>query len=188
MALEDLGVDRIAKACELAIKRLKWFPKPAELRELVQQPLDDPEFRATQAWILVMQNAVGRVVHKGRPLDFSDPIINGAVRGIGGLDYIALEGTDSDHERYTRPRFRKEYLRLDAYEMLHASICKPLRSRVTRSNEALRIECGWESAPRIGREPSPLANELANKLHVDRPKKDPKPKSNDEQRPANDTD
>ena len=47
-ALKDLRTEGIEEACRIALSECKFFPKPAELRELVKRPEDDPDYRVHQ--------------------------------------------------------------------------------------------------------------------------------------------
>lgn len=170
MALEDLGTERIVQACRIAMSACKFFPKPAELRELVRLPEDDIEHRAQLAWQAVKENAIGRIVHTGKPLDFQDPITNAAVREVGGLNYLALQGTDTEHEKYTRPRFLEAYKRLASCSLLPPSKTEPLKSRVTKQKEPILIPCPYRVEPRIKHVTAGIAKGLAEKISIREPK------------------
>ena len=170
-ALKDLRTEGIEEACRIALSECKFFPKPAELRELVKRPEDDPDYRAQLAWQKVKKIAVGRVVHTGRPIDFQDPCTNAAVRAVGGLDYLALQGTDAEHERYTRPRFIEAYKNHAKLQYLSPSQTAPLRSRVTNRDDPILIPCEYEVAPRIEHTSDSILNRLADKVSI---KKNPK--------------
>ena len=78
-ALEDLGFEKIIQACRLAERSCKWFPSPAELRELV---LGSPDQRAEIAWEAV-SDAMSRY-GAYRTVAFDDPIISRAIARCGG--------------------------------------------------------------------------------------------------------
>jgi hypothetical protein len=62
-ALRDLPIESVEKAVRLAIRTLKFFPKPVELRELVTGNTDD---EAAREWALV-QREVSRVGYMRQP-------------------------------------------------------------------------------------------------------------------------
>jgi len=45
--LRDLSIEQLTRACDVASRECKFFPKPVELRELVQ---DSATERAERAW------------------------------------------------------------------------------------------------------------------------------------------
>lgn len=163
-ALADMGVQRIEQACLLAIQKLRWFPKPAELRELIAEPDDDPGLRAAIAWRLVMRHCTAYNVRSKRAIDFADPLINAAVRAIGGVDAVAIHGTDSEHERYTRPQFIKAYVRFADCHNLTSRSCGPLTSKFTNSELApIRIACSRSvHRPAIAPHDPAIENLIAN--------------------------
>src|SRR5262245_39174582 len=62
-ALEDLPFADVKLATERALKTAKFFPKPAELRELVEGRVEDD---AELAW-LALQREIRRVGYLGTP-------------------------------------------------------------------------------------------------------------------------
>lgn len=56
-ALSDLTIDQVELGVRLALRRSKFFPRPAEIREHVEGNTDD---RAAEAWASLM-NAIRRV-------------------------------------------------------------------------------------------------------------------------------
>jgi hypothetical protein len=75
--LVDLELAQVEQAIVRAARTLTFFPKPAELRALVE---GTPEDRAEMAWMQLLQQ-VRRVGSWGTPA-FTDPII---ARAIGDL-------------------------------------------------------------------------------------------------------
>lgn len=73
-SLKDFSIDEIEQAVYLAVKTLKFFPKPAELRELIE---GDPDSRALIAWKTAIDNRDVR-----RTVIFDDPIIHYCLQEI----------------------------------------------------------------------------------------------------------
>ena len=94
-----------------------------------------------------------------------------AVRAVGGLNHLALQGTDAEHERYTRPRFIEAYKNHAKLQYLSPSQTAPLRSRVTNRDDPILIPCEYEVAPRIEHTSDSILNRLADKVSI---KKNPK--------------
>ena len=83
--LSDLSDADFERACTLAAKRLKFFPKPAELREMVAE---DQEAIAMAAW----EELLGAIrdVSQYRSVDFLDPAISATVEFMGGWEAVCL--------------------------------------------------------------------------------------------------
>lgn len=78
-ALGDLELGTVERAVIEAARTLKFFPKPAELRALIE---GSPEDRAELAWMEVLQQ-VRFVGYYGTPT-FTDPAITRAIRDLFG--------------------------------------------------------------------------------------------------------
>lgn len=98
--LSDLDVGDVVQACGAAGRSLKWFPKPAEIRELAGQSV---EARAAAAWEIV-DGAANRLGHVRSP-DFG-PRINAVVRNMGGWVWFC------DQPLKSLPFTRKEFERV----------------------------------------------------------------------------
>lgn len=114
----DLSNSDLARATDIALHTCKFFPSPAELREFVGQK---HESVAQKAWL-----AVDRAAYIGsyRHVDFDDPLINAAIRSLGGWAQI-LTGTGDNWAVWTRKDF------VAAYESfsrggVSADACRPL--------------------------------------------------------------
>ena len=83
MALNDLSMEQLSKACEMALKSSTntygQLPLPAILRSYV---CEQPERRAELAWQAVLRAVERYGTYKG--VDFDDRRTNAAVRAIGG--------------------------------------------------------------------------------------------------------
>lgn len=160
VALDQLTTDEIVTACSEAMKRCKFFPKPAELIEMVRK---SPRLSAIEAWTLVIDHCVGHIARKG-PLDFG-PLTNAAVRAIGGIDKL-LTGTTTEHQNFTRPNF------LRAYDELAQADTSDISGAVLIADGAegkpvQRIGQAATDRPRIESKPDDAVTELAGKLRVE---------------------
>lgn len=78
-ALKDMSVEDIAKACNILVRSVKFFPKPLEFRESMAINTDDLAAIAYGKFYKGMMRA-----HPGRTLIFDDPIIHAVIENIGG--------------------------------------------------------------------------------------------------------
>lgn len=78
-ALRDLPMGRVNAAVRLALRTCRFFPKPVELRELVEGSADQ---RADFAWGEVLEQ-IRRVGYMGSPT-FTDPAISDTVCQVWG--------------------------------------------------------------------------------------------------------
>lgn len=102
--LNDLPLEDLRRAVTRAIRELRHIPRPVELRALAGQMADSD--RAVLAWGAV-QCAVGRY-GKYRSVDFDDPLINAAIRNMGG--WVSLCSKDvEEFGKWARKDFEKIY-------------------------------------------------------------------------------
>lgn len=107
MGLGSLLLADIELSARRAMETLKYMPKPAELRELAGAMTIDT--RAILAWGVVKQT-VHRLSAYGSP-DFDDPVINAAIRNMGG--WSRLCGADADEfDTWVRKDFERIYQHL----------------------------------------------------------------------------
>jgi hypothetical protein len=106
-ALRDLALVDLAKATEEAIQHRTFFPKVAELREIV---LGTPEERAAIAWTRA-HNAALKGCGTYRPLDFGDPVIHATIAAMGGWAELYVLGF-RDAEGVDVAVKRKEFVQL----------------------------------------------------------------------------
>lgn len=104
MALEDLDDASFERACGRALRELKFFPRPAELRALAGEHTAGE--RAIAAW-MELKRATASVGHRAS-VTFEDVAINGAVRSMGGWERLCGANAE-DLERFERPRFIAAY-------------------------------------------------------------------------------
>jgi hypothetical protein len=84
-AVEDLPFEAVKNAANMFARTGKFFPKPAELRELIEPNLDD---RAERAWSAVLRET-RRVGYVGTP-KFDDEVTLRAAVGLFGGDWGTL--------------------------------------------------------------------------------------------------
>ena len=80
MALDDLPIEAIERACRRAIRKCKFMPSGAELRELAGELSGDA--RPALAWRAFEKAVVAQGGY--RSVLFDDPLINATVRNLGG--------------------------------------------------------------------------------------------------------
>ncbi len=98
MALEDLGIDAIEKACKDAIRTCEFFPRPVGIRRLTSP---DAKSRALDAWPEVMKAAGGNGT-------ITDPIAAKAVQNMGGVKRLGRMEEEILRE-WGRKRFEELY-------------------------------------------------------------------------------
>lgn len=159
------------------------LPTPAELRKAAQSGGNgvDVQTRAMRAW-----QAVCGAFKLGsyRTITFSDPLVNAAVRAVGG--WVELCECDSEECRIRENRFRQHYVAL-YHAGAHAEQCRPLQGIIGQQNsrdgfqeripEPQRIECGLPPLPAglirgtasnlESSEPNPAARIVAERLKIE---------------------
>jgi hypothetical protein len=80
-AFDHMDYQVVEDACKRWIKTNRFFPKPAELLELIAEQTVAPNIVPETAWAEVMQE-IGRVGVAGIP-SFSHPLIAEAVEAVG---------------------------------------------------------------------------------------------------------
>lgn len=101
-ALTDHPIEAVLEAMRLASGRLRWFPVPADLLELIAGSDDD---RGALAWARIY-------AHRGwgryRAISFGDPVIHAAVVAIGGwsrIEALAFADAEAVDVAVTRKEF-----------------------------------------------------------------------------------
>jgi len=118
-ALQDLELVDVKRAAIRAMRESRFMPAASELRELagVARPTD----RALLAWAAVEKAAS---LGSYKSVDFDDPLINAAIRSMGGWPAI-LEKTQPDFDTWVRKDFLAAYqgfMRAGA----DGDVCRPL--------------------------------------------------------------
>lgn len=95
-ALADLPLPALDRAIAAALTRCRWFPTPAELRELAG--VARPEDAAIGAWGIAFR-AIGEL-GAWRSVTFDDALITAAVRHLGGWElFCAMTPDEIPHRR-----------------------------------------------------------------------------------------
>lgn len=103
--LDDLPLSMVLHAIQLAAKTCKFFPRPAEIRELCQSEVT-PEDAAENAWMR-FRYALQRVSIYDS-VDFGDPILHATVRAQFGGWPQCLE-IQSNRMNFVHAEFVKLY-------------------------------------------------------------------------------
>ena len=82
-ALEDFEIEQVVNAVGLAIKTLKFYPKIAEIRELIEGQIED---RAAIAWYTVIEAT--KVYGQYNSIRFDDLLIHWIVERMGGWPHF----------------------------------------------------------------------------------------------------
>lgn len=143
LALQDLPHQRVVQAMQHAMLSCKFFPKPAELRELagVNEKLSSSE-QAEIAWKAVL-SAI-RQVGEYDSVDFSDRVINATIRDLGG--WIKVAGIESKDLHWLEQRFCRAYL-----ANLKVALPPESLKRLSGFTETMNARNGY------GRHPIPVA-------------------------------
>jgi hypothetical protein len=97
--LDNLTDTQFEKACQEAARKRRFFPKPAELLELIEQ---DPASLALAAWDKLTQAI--RDYGQYRSIEFDDPALTATVESMGGWVTACLWRADD------LPHRRREFL------------------------------------------------------------------------------
>ena len=107
IGLAGIELAAIKRAVELWVKRSRFMPTPADIREMAGEIR--PDDRAQQAWIIV-ERAVRRV-GAYKTVSFDDIAINATLRSLGGWVRVCeTEGVEFD--THLRREFMKTYASL----------------------------------------------------------------------------
>lgn len=108
MGLEGLTTEQIERSVALAVRTKKFFPSPAELRELAGEVPSGE--RAVVAW-----DAFAQAVSKHGyydSVDFDDPVINATIRNLGGWQRVCQIDDPKEFETFFRKDFERVYVAL----------------------------------------------------------------------------
>lgn len=151
LGLNDLTISQIETAVSLALRRLKFVPKPFELRELLGLVITN-DSRAEAAW-----SDVHRAIPFGpyKHVDFDDKLVNATIRNLGGWVTFLDRFQDSESEKWARLDFMKCYKAfansgvtgdlikplagLSQAEVVSGSVASPVPKRI--GCDADRIDC-----------------------------------------------
>lgn len=97
------------RAFVAAFKTCKFFPKPADLIELLDGTMED---RATEAWAKVCK-AVQRI-GPYESVEFDDPVIHSVIQAMGG--WVQIQNCDMNEWKWRGKEFEKLYVRMSKEE------------------------------------------------------------------------
>ena len=148
MALQEYTIDQVERALHLAMKRCKFFPRPTEIIELI----DDPESLAPLAWGIVNQQISKASLDDIPSLDFQDRRINQTIRQLGK---ISLDGQVlNEVELIVRMSLsgRLEAYRKKFFETYKESGIKKRYSSwdalIVDKKEPIRVACHYKNPPK----------------------------------------
>ena len=146
-SLADFDIEQIQKAVAVAIKTLKFYPKPAELLEIICGSVED---RAEIAWMAVVEH-----LDSGASVIFDDPIIPRVILHLWGswpelcinlyADKIPFMAKDfkSSYRALARSREKFEPIKLVGFHEQHNGD----RGFVEFIPKTLKINTGYKSLP-----------------------------------------
>ena len=103
-SLTIYDMDDVRRAFMVHMRTSRFFPKIADICEAIAGNSDNDGREMFQA---AMRNCTA---HRARKVGFDfGPAGNAAIRAIGGLDFLAFEGTTYDHQTFTQARFLEAY-------------------------------------------------------------------------------
>ncbi len=121
LGLSDLTLEQMKSATQAALRHCKFFPSPAELRQLAGVGTgDDAAFKA----FAVVLKAIDRL-GPWKHVDFSDRFINATIRNLGGWPTFIARFNCGESEKWARQEFCKAYSAF-ALSGVDGESCKPL--------------------------------------------------------------
>ncbi len=112
LVLEDLPIEAIERAVFQAMRSCRFFPSPAELREMAGEIT--PEQRALRAWdVLLWTNNL----HQASGVDFCDDLVlNATVRNLGGWVHFGRL-KPAERNKWYRKDFMQTYQAMMKYRL-----------------------------------------------------------------------
>lgn len=108
LGLNDLSLDSIRTAATMAMRQNKFMPTVAELREFAgDMRTEDRAAISFQA----LSRAVARFGYYNS-VNFDDPVINAAVRNLGGWERVSSIESIEEWEKWFRKDFERVYVSL----------------------------------------------------------------------------
>jgi hypothetical protein len=104
VALEELTELQLARALRRALRESKFMPRPGELFEFAQE--QSAGDRAIVAWTEVQAAIAKHGAYTS--VDFEDPAINAAVRGMGGWSAVCSM-PKAEADVWGRKEFERQY-------------------------------------------------------------------------------
>lgn len=159
MGLDGLSIEGVESAIRSAIKRCRFMPVPAELRELAGEL--SPQDRAVKAWAAVT-HALDRFDYY-KSVAFDDPVTTATVRHLWQNWMGFCEAFGDEKEVWLRKEFERVYCSLfrsgvsreAARPLIGAFERENLRSGYGQpaSQHVVKITCGLPPVPMLGHEP-----------------------------------
>lgn len=132
--LSDMDPVAIETGVMEALKRCKFMPTVAEIRELAGG-MKHAE-RAELAWMAV--NKVQKNPY--RHMDFDDPITNATIRAMGGWVSFIERFVNQESEKWARKEFLETYQRFMAADV-NGEVCRPLPG-LSDPPQLMRVKTG----------------------------------------------
>lgn len=120
--LAEASVEDVERACAESLRTNNFLPAPAKLLEMSGLGSVTPDDRAMLAWESVCRAVTRYGAYKH--VSFDDPIINAAIRNIGGWPSIC-ERSHEEFETWTRKEFLRAYVAF-LRSGVSAESCEPL--------------------------------------------------------------
>lgn len=134
-AMADLEIEQVEQAAIKWIATGRFFPKPIELREQVQ----NTESRALAAWAVVERKLGGASIGYIRAITFTDGLINAVLRSLGGLPRVKAMN-QQDFANWFRRDFLIAYRELQRYGTDEVNM-KPLVE--SENAKLIAVACDW---------------------------------------------
>lgn len=164
--LSAWGDDLAMRVCTNAVLTCKWRPSPAELRELaarLESPTPTADAALTEVQVLIRRFGANAMQHPERPSvrvmgepDFSHPLVESAVRRIGGWARICA-GEAQYQEGGFDGAFRAVYERAesDFREQVAAALQQGIRPAELFPRYATFAESRLVQVPKVAPHPAP---------------------------------
>lgn len=129
MALSDLSIEAVELAVQKAVRQCHFMPTGAELRELAGDV--GPKERAVIAFGCVAETIKRHGYYDS--VSFDDPLINAAIRNLGGWERVSLIEDHEEFDKWFRKEFERVYIAL-CRTGASAEACKPLMGHYDKAN------------------------------------------------------
>jgi len=104
LGTEDLGLGDVKHAATTAMRRSRFMPTVAELRELAGEML--PAHRAVLAWQATKDAMRPAGIYNS--VDFDDKVINATIRNLGGWEAFSIR-EEEEGDKWLRKDFERVY-------------------------------------------------------------------------------
>ena len=154
IGLKGLTADEVDQAVALAIRGKRFFPRPAELLELVGRAIASE--RTIQSVALeAFDHLAAALTHVGtyKSIEFDDPILAATVDHLGGWVYLGTLSESRFYE-FTRPQFVRAYVSFSVSlrPIANRRIVGITAKENERPEQAVHVAPGF-AARRIGADP-----------------------------------